>query len=74
MTCTRIRELIREQKIKLKEQCDTVSKLRQDFALLFIGEKHHQKHGLGLKRYQDQDKDSGRSLVKAVTGAATTEQ
>ena len=37
-------------------------------------EKHHQEHRLELKKSQDQDKDSGRSLEKAVTGAATTKE
>ena len=60
--------------MKLKEQHNTISKIRQDFALMVKGEKHHQEYGLELKRYQVQDKDSGCSLEKAVTGEATTEE
>ena len=74
MTPTRIRELIQEQKMKHEEHHDTVSKLQQELASLVEGEKHHQEHGLDLKKSQDQDKDSGRSLEKAVTGEATTEE
>merc|ERR1712238_365790 len=74
MTPTRIRELIQEQKMKHENQQDIVSKLQQELASLVEGEKHHQEHGLDLKKSQDQDKDSGRSLKKAVRGEATTEE
>merc|ERR1712161_58570 len=74
MTPTRIRELIQEQKTKHEEQQDIVSKLQQELASLVEGEKHHQEHEFELKNFQDQDKDSGRSLEKAVTGEATTEE
>merc|ERR1712238_53084 len=74
MTPTRIRELIQEQKMKHEEQQDVVSKLQQELALLVEGEERHLEHGLELKKSQDQDKDSDRSLEKAVTGAATTEE
>merc|ERR1712238_288116 len=74
MTPTRIRELIQEQKMKHEEQQDIVSKLQQELASLVEGEEHHLEHGLELKKSQDQDKDSDRSLEKAVTGAATTEE
>merc|ERR1712161_119060 len=46
----------------------------QELASLMEGEKHHQERRLELKKSQYQDKDSGRSLEKAVTGAATTEE
>merc|ERR1712085_62064 len=74
MTPTRIRELIQEQKMKHEEQQDIFSKLQQELASLVEGEKHYQEHKLELKNFQDQDKDSGRSLEKAVTGEATTEE
>merc|ERR1712085_114608 len=74
MTPTRIRELIQEQKMKHEEQQDIVSKLQQELVSLVEGEKHNQEHELELKNFQDQDKDSGRSLEKAVTGEATTEE
>merc|ERR1712238_325128 len=74
MTPTRIRELIQEQKMKHEEQQDVVPKLQQELVSLVEGEKHHQEHELELKNFQDQDKDSGRSLEKAVTGEATTEE
>merc|ERR1712238_354313 len=74
MTPTRIRELIQEQKMKHEEQQDIVSKLQQELVSLVEGEKHHQEHELELKNFQDQDKDRGRSLEKAVTGEATTEE
>merc|ERR1712085_130210 len=74
MTPTRIRELIQEQKMKHEKQQDIFSKLQQELASLVEGEKHHQEHKLELKNFQDQDKDSGRSLEKAVTGEATTEE
>merc|ERR1712238_397906 len=74
MTPTRIRELIQEQKTKHEEQQNIVSKLQQELASLVEGEKHHQEHEFELKNFQDQDKDSGRSLEKAVTGEATTEE
>merc|ERR1712161_7862 len=74
MTPTRIRELLQEQKTKHEEQQDIVSKLQQELVFLVEGEKHHLDHGLELKKSQDQDKDSGRSLKKAVRGEATTEE
>merc|ERR1712238_312209 len=74
MTPTRIRELIQEQKMKHEEQQDIVSKLQQELVSLVEGETHHLDHGLELKKSQDQDKDSGRSLKKAVRGEATTEE
>merc|ERR1712238_542355 len=72
MTPTRIRELIQEQKMKHEEQQDIVSKLQQELVFLVEGEKHHLEHELELKNFQD--KDIGRSLEKAVTGEATTEE
>merc|ERR1712161_50967 len=74
MTPTHIRELIQEQKTKHEEQQNIVSKLQQELASLVEGEKHHQEHEFELKNFQDQDKDSGRSLEKAVTGEANTEE
>merc|ERR1719162_662470 len=74
MTPSRIRELIQGQKMKHEEQKDIVSKLQQELASLVEGEKHHQEHELEIKNFQDQDKDSGRSLEKALTGEATTEE
>merc|ERR1712194_831794 len=68
------RELIQEQQMKYEEHQDIVSKLQQELASLVEGEKHHQEHELELKNFQDHDKDSGRSLEKAVTGEATTEE
>merc|ERR1712194_269415 len=59
---------------KHEEQQDIVSKLQQELVSLVEGEKHNQEHELELKNFQDQDKDSGRSLEKAVTGASTTEE
>merc|ERR1712238_1716 len=70
---TRIRELIQEQKIKHEEHHDTISKLQQELASLVKGEKHHQERGLELVS-QEQEDDSGRTLEKAVTGAATTQE
>merc|ERR1712161_58480 len=74
MTPTRIRELIQEQKMKHEEQQDIVSKLQQELVSLVEGETHHLDHGLELRKSQDQDKDSGRSLKKVVRGEATTEE
>merc|ERR1711935_858397 len=74
MTPTRIRELIHEQKMKHEEQHDTVSKLQQELASLVEGEKHHQERGLELEDSQEQEDNSSRSLKKAVTGVATTEE
>ena len=74
MTPTRIQELIQEQKMKHEEHHDTVSKLQQELASLVKGEKHHQERRLELEDSQEQEDDSGRSLVKAVTGVATTEE
>merc|ERR1711935_1135080 len=74
MTPTRIRELIQEQKMKHEEQQDTVSKLQQELASLVKGEKHHQERGLELEDSQEQEDNSSRSLEKAVTGVATTEE
>ena len=74
MTPTRIRELIQEQKMKHEEHHDTVSKLQQELASLVKGEKHHQERGLELEDSQEQEDNSGRSLEKAVTGVATTEE
>merc|ERR1712238_557392 len=73
MTPTLIRELIQEQKMKHEEHHDTVSELQQELASLVKGEKH-QERGLELEDTQEQEDDSGRSLEKAVTGAATTEE
>merc|ERR1712194_147765 len=74
MTPTRIRELIQEQKMKHEEQQDTVSKLQQELASLVKGEKHHQERGLELEDSQKQEDNSSRSLEKAVTDVATTEE
>merc|ERR1711865_1158163 len=60
--------------MKHDKQHDTVSKLKQVFALLVKGEKHHQERGLELEDSQEQEDNSGRSLEKAVTGTATTEE
>merc|ERR1712238_41734 len=73
MTPTLIRELIQEQKMKHEEHHDTVSELQQELASLVKGEKH-QERGLELEDTQEQEDDSSRSLEKAVTGAATTEE
>merc|ERR1711865_1314058 len=73
MTPTLIRELIQEQKMKHEEHHDTVSELQQELASLVKGEKH-QERGLELEDSQEQEDNSGRSLEKAVTGTATTEE
>ena len=73
MTPTRIQGLFQNEKTKHEEQHNNVSKLQQELASLVEGEKH-QEHGLGLKDTLEQEDDSGHSLKKTVTGAATTEK
>merc|ERR1712194_523812 len=75
MAPTRILELIQEERMKHKEQQDTVSKLQQKLASMVKGEYHYQEGELKLGDSREQEENSGRSLEKAefITGAATTE-